>query len=88
MVAVIGLIETVYKLGIRLRLVVGTRGYLLGEAFDGGLDFEYLVEGLGCLGHKCRGVGHTHLLREVAYRTLAIDGDSTLGGLLLASDDA
>ena len=88
MVAVVSLVEAMNKRGILIRLIVGACGNLVCKSLNISLYAQHLVEGLGGLVNECCCVGNTHLLRQIAYCALAIDANSALGGLLLASDDA
>ena len=65
-------------------LVVGALGNLRGQLLDLPLESDQFGEGRFRFGIQRRRVGHFHLLRQVAYRALAVARHGARGGRLLA----
>ena len=85
---VLRVVEAMQERFVFGRFVIGALGYLRGQRFYLGFEAQHLVEGLFCLGLQRGGVGHAHLLRQVAYGAFAVHGHGARGGLLLARYDA
>ena len=88
MVVILRIVQAVQQLRITVAFVVGTLRDLARQVLDLGLEAQHLLERLGGLLDERRRIGHTHGLRQVADRTVAVQGHAARGRLLLARNDA
>ena len=85
-VAILRLRQPVQELPVGGALVIGALGDFVRDAPDLGFEPQHFVECLGRLLGQRRGVGHLHLLGQIADRTLAVDRNGSRRGLLLTHD--
>ena len=87
MVTVRGIVQPVEQFLVIGTFIIGAHGNLIGEF--GYLPFQRddLGKGSRRLLHETRGIGHLHLLRQVAHRAFAVFGDRARRRLLLADDE-